>query len=184
MRKLVVRFELADGLHIYSEPVPDGMVATSVSVIGPPGFETLAPEWPPTKELYLEAMDVNLLVWSGTVDVVIPFYAVGELVSETRPLDRDEIDIEVSVRYQACTDSECLLPVSETLRLTLPLDVIDVPSLGMHKGHGQREGSFDSTPALRRLIWRKFKQNPLALPRFIFNSIKLERAARRRTRQR
>ena len=180
LRKLVVRFELADGLHIYGEPVPEGMVATSVTISGPPGLETLPPELPPTEELYLDAMGVTLSVWSGTVDIVVPFYPVGELVSETRPLDQDEIDIDVVVRYQACTNNECLLPKSETLRLTLPLDVIDVPSLGMHVGHGQREGSFDSTPAMRRLIWRKFKQNPLGLPRLIYKSIKLERAARKR----
>ena len=35
MRKLVVRFELNEGLHIYSKPVPAGMVATEVTVTGP-----------------------------------------------------------------------------------------------------------------------------------------------------
>ncbi len=32
IRHLVVRFELPDGLHIYGEPVPDGMVPTTVNV--------------------------------------------------------------------------------------------------------------------------------------------------------
>ena len=34
IRHLVVRFELPDGLHIYGEPVPDGMVPTTVNVSG------------------------------------------------------------------------------------------------------------------------------------------------------
>ena len=38
------------------------------------------------------------------------------------------------------------------------MDVIDVPSLSMHTGHGQREGSYDSTPAMRRLLWRKIRE--------------------------
>ena len=38
VRHVVVRFELPEGLHIYGEPVPDGMVATTVSVNGPPGL--------------------------------------------------------------------------------------------------------------------------------------------------
>jgi hypothetical protein len=80
MRKLVVRFELGEGLHIYGESV-----------------------------------GVDLEVWGGTVDIVVPFYAKGELASETRPLDAENIDIEVRVRYQACTDTECLLPL-RTLR--------------------------------------------------------------------
>ena len=125
-------------------------------------------------------MGVDLEVWSDTVDIVIPFYAQGELASETRPLDADKITLTISVRYQACTDSECLLPRTETLTLDLPMDVIDVPRLGVHTGHGQREGSYDSMPAMRRLFLRKVKQNPLGLPKFIWKNLKLELAARRR----
>ncbi len=180
IRNLVVRFELGDGLHIYSDPVPQGMVATRVEVSGPPGFTTLPVQTPATEHLHLESMGVDLQVWSNTVDIVIPFYAKGELASETRPLDGESVDIEVSVRYQACTDNECLLPRTETFNLTLPLDVTDVPRLGFHTGHGQREGNYDSTPALRRLFWRKLKANPLGLPKFILKSIRLEREARKR----
>jgi AhpC/TSA family/Thiol:disulfide interchange protein DsbD, N-terminal len=183
LRKLVVRFTLPEGLHIYGEPVPDGMVATSVEVTGPAGFVTLPAEQPPTEPLYLKPLNVYLNVWSGEVDIAIPFYPVGELASETRPLDVDQIDISVKVRYQACTDNECLLPTTETLSLTLPMDVIDTPSLSVHKGHGQREGGFDSTPAMRRLLWRKVKQRPLGFPRFILKMIRLERQARKRARQ-
>lgn len=180
IRKLVARFELGEHLHIYGDPVPDGMVATSVTVSGPPGLRTLEPEFPPTEPLHLAAMGLDLHVFSGTVDIVVPFYATGELASETRPLDVDSIDIDVQIRYQACTEDECLLPKTETVTLTLPLDVVDVPNLSMHTGHGQREGGYDSTPAMRRLFLRKFRRNPLGLPKFIWKTIKLERAARRR----
>ena len=183
IRKLVVRFELPQGMHIYGEPVPEGLTATTVTVSGPPGLATLPGEFPPTETLHLDAMGVDLEVWGETVDIVVPFYATGELASETRPLDSDQVTLAVQVRYQACNDNECLLPRTETFSLDLPLDVIDVPSLGMHTGHGQREGGFDSTPAMRRLVWRKFKQNPMALPRLIFKSIKLELAARRRAKK-
>jgi len=37
-RSLVVRFELGEGLHIYGEPAPKGMVPTSVTLEGPPGL--------------------------------------------------------------------------------------------------------------------------------------------------
>ena len=112
-----------------------------------------------------------------------PFYADGELASETRPLDADSVDIEVQVRYQACTNDECLLPRTESFTLSLALDVVDTPSLSFHKGHGQREGTYDSTPAMRRLFLRKLRRNPLGLPKFIWKMIKLEFAARRRARQ-
>jgi hypothetical protein len=184
IRKLVVRFELAEGLHIYGEPVPEGMVATQVSVQGPPGFTVLEPILPPTEKLHLAGMGIDLEVWSGTVDIAVPFYPKGELASETRPLDAEEAKIEVQVRYQACTDNECLLPKTETFELRLALDVIDVPALNTHMGHGQREGSYSSMPAMRRLMLRKVRKNPLGLVKFIFKSLKLELAASRRARQR
>ena len=170
MRKLVVRFELGDGLHIYGPPVPDGMVATQVTVEGPPGLVILDPVLPPAEPFRLTNPDVELQVWTGTVDIVIPFYGVGELESEVRPLDADSV----------CNDDTCLLPRSETFKLEVPLEVVDVPAMPMHMGHGQREGGYDAGPHMKRLFMRKAKKKPLALPRFLWKNIKLEWAARRR----
>ena len=182
-RHLVIRFELAEGLHIYGEPVPEGMIPARVEVTGPPGFVVEEPILPPTTPLRLDALDLELPVWGGTVDFVIPFYANGELASETRPLDTDQITIEVSVRYQACDDAACLLPKTEKLSLDLALDVVDVPNLGMHTGHGQREAGYSNAPHLRRLFLRKGLKNPLGLLKFFAKSIRLELAARRRAKE-
>jgi len=181
-RQLVVRFELDPGLHIYGEPVPEGLVATTVQLEGPPGLVVEAPILPPTESLRLESLGVDLAVWSGVVDIVLPFHAVGELASEVRPLDVDAVTLDVTVRYQACDDEVCLLPRTEKLSLRVPLDVIDVPRLGMHMGHGQREAEFDGGPHLRRLFWRKVRAHPLGFLRFIAKSVRLELAARRRRR--
>jgi hypothetical protein len=180
MRQLVVRFELGEGLHIYGAPVPDGMIATEVSLSGAPGLTVLDPILPPTETLHLAGMDVDLEVWSGTVDIALPFYPKGELASETRPLDAEETEIEVQVRYQACTDSECLLPRTEAFKLALAFDVIDVPALSMHVGHGQREGNYDSMPGARRLMLRKLRKHPVGLPKYMFKMLMLELAARKR----
>ena len=180
IRHLVVRFELADGLHIYGEPVPDGMVATTIRVTGPPGLAVMEPIVPPSRTLHVAGVDLE--VWSGTVDLVVPFYAQGELASETRPLDRSEAPVDVEIRYQACTDQECLLPRTETLTLSLPLDVIDVPALSLHMGHGQREGSYNSMPAMRRLLWRKVRAYPPGFFKYLFKTMKLNLQARKRAR--
>ncbi len=180
IRQLVVRFECAPGIHIYGEPVPEGMIPTSVEVSGPPGLVTEAPVFPETHSLELPGIDAVLPVWDGTVDVTIPFYPVGELASETRPLDQESITLDVMVRYQACDDEACLLPKTETLSIEVPLDVIDVPALGMHMGHGQREAEYDSMPHMRRLFLRKARKDPLGLLRFIATNVKLELQARRR----
>jgi hypothetical protein len=181
-RQLVVRFELDPGLHIYGEPVPEGLVATTVRVDGPAGFVVEAPITPPTEPLRLESLGVDLAVWSGVVDIVVPFYAAGDLASEVRPLDVAAVTLDVTVRYQACNDTACFLPRTERLSLRVPLDVVDVPNLSLHTGHGQREGDFDGTPHLRRLIWRKVRAHPLGFLRFVAKSIRLELAARRRRR--
>jgi hypothetical protein len=182
LRQLIVRCELGEGIHIYGEPVPEGMIPTTITVTAPPGLVVENPVFPPTEILRLESMDMELPVWSGTVDIVVPLYAVGELASETRPLDRDNIEIEVGIRYQACDDVVCFPPKTEKLALRLDLDVIDVPSVTTHTGHGQREANYDGMPHIRRLLLRKLRKYPLGLPRLMWKTIKLEIAAKRRRR--
>jgi hypothetical protein len=99
-----------------------------------------------------------------------------------RPLDGDHITLEVQVRYQACTEEQCLMPRTEKLSLDVPLEVIDVPKITLpeHIGHGQRESNYNGMPHLRRFIWRSIKRNPLGFLRFLKNNLVLELAARRR----
>ena len=72
VRHLVVRFEMAPGLHLYGTPVPEGMIPTSVRVTGPPGLVSLEPTLPPTTPLRMESLDLTLPVWSGTLDLGRP----------------------------------------------------------------------------------------------------------------
>jgi hypothetical protein len=159
------------------------MLPTRVQVEGPPGLIVEEPILPPTRPLRLEGLDLTLPVWDGPVDIAVPFYPVGELVSETRPLDVETATLEVTVRYQACDDQVCLLPKTEKFSLQLPLDVIDIPKIGLHLGHGQREGSYDGTPHMRRLVLRKARRNPLGLLKFLWKNVRLELGAARRRRQ-
>ena len=179
VRQLVTTFELPEGLHIYGEPVPEGLTATEIRVEGPDGLVTLPMQAPPTAPLHLKTMDIDLSVWSGTVHFATPLYPVGELVSECRPIDEREIELSVHVTFQACTDETCLLPQTRTLTLRVELEEVDVPNLPIHTGHGQREGHYDSTPAMKRLIWRKVRKNPLRLLLFVWNRKRMERRSKR-----
>jgi hypothetical protein len=182
LRKLVVRFELADGLHLYGRPVPEGMIPTTVTARGPEGIVFGEAEYPDTQRLQLPGLAVELPVWNETFDVVIPFYPDARVASETRPLDRDSLELEVEVRYQACDDQACLLPRTETLRLAPCLDVVDVPNLGPHVGHGQREGNYAAMPHMRRMLLRAIRRSPLGFLRFLVKNVRLELAARKRRR--
>ncbi len=181
VRRLVVRFSLGEGLHVYGEPVPEGMLATRVEVLGPEGLVTLDPIWPPTRPLRLEALDLTLHVWDGVVDVAVPFYPRAELVSECRPLDRDAVPIEVAVHYQACTDTACLPPRTERVRLEVGLEPVDMPNLSFHGDTGQWKSPMDGAPHLRRLLLRQLRQHPLGVLRSVANQIRLRiRAEARR----
>ena len=183
-RKLVLRFELSEGLHLYGRPVPEGMVPLTVTAEGPEGLVFDEPLHPPTDALQLPGVEGTLRVWKGSFDVAIPFYADSRLVSEMRPLDADRVTLEIGIRYQACDDEQCLLPKTEKLSLEVPLEVVDVPriTLADHVGHGQRESSYDGMPHLRRYMWRAFRNSPTGMLRFVLNNIRLELAAWRRRR--
>ena len=178
IRELVVRFELPEGLHIYGAPVPEGMIATEVTVKGPAGLVVLPAKLPPTSTLELPGFG-TLNVWDGVVELSYPIYATGELASECRPLYVPSVDSKTTP-LSGRTAVECLLPRTETLSLRVALDVIDIPDINIHRGHGQRAGAYDGTPAMRRLMARKLRANPLGLPVFLGKSMWLELKARLR----
>ena len=177
-RKLVVRFQLGEGLHLYGEPVLEGMQPIRISVAAPPGVVVGEPSFPPTECLRLETLDLELPVWSGTVEAVIPLYATSELASECHPLERTQATLEVTVRYQACDDSACLLPKSEKLVLDVPVLPVDVPSISLHQGHGQRELAIQGEPHMRRLFLRKAREHPVGVLRFVWSEVRMELASR------
>jgi hypothetical protein len=83
VRQLITTFELPEGLHIYGEPVPQGLTATEIRVEGPDGLVTLPMEAPPTAPLHLKTLDIDLSVWSGTVHfrhTSLPRGRIGERV--------------------------------------------------------------------------------------------------------
>ena len=182
IRKLVVRFDLDPGWHLYGEPVPDGLIPTTIEVNGPEGLVAEDPILPPTRTLHLEGLGVDLETWSGRFDIAIPIFADGRLASEARPLDADAVPVQVKIRYQACDESQCALPRTETLNLEVPLDVVDIPRLGLHEGHGQRAGNYDARPHMQRLFLRKTRKNPLGLIKFVWTTLRLELKSRLRRR--
>ena len=181
MRRVVVRFQLRDGLHIYGEPVPEGMVPTTVTVEGPEGIVVGEPILPPTETLRLEGLDLELEVWSGTVDISIPLHPVAPLLSELRAITTPSITLDVTVRYQACDDRNCLLPKTRKLSLEVGLEPVTLPRLALHSGKGQNVTSMNSTRHMLRLVFRKLRStNPLAVLRGELKLARLNRAARKR----
>ncbi len=151
---LYVEIDLAEGLHLYSAPVPDGYVATTVTVTAPESVEIGTARYPGTRPMGVACLDETFQVFEGPVEIAIPVYYVREdskhllrrarsLASEleepgagvvrqlmahteTLPPTERSVRLDVSVRYQACTADACLVPQTETLQLDVPITAIEM----------------------------------------------------------
>lgn len=108
---LVVRIEPGPGLHLYGRPVPEGLHPTTVTVASSSPLRVAEARYPPTEPYRVRGLGRDLPAFVGEIEVVVP------VVSE-RP--EGTVSIDVEVRYQACSESECLLPRTERLRLDVP----------------------------------------------------------------
>jgi len=118
--RLTIELQIESGLHVYGEPIPDGYVPVSVEVTPIEGLEVGAFEAPAPSPFQVAGLDEQFFVYDGTVRVTVPL---------TFTVATDDQTIEVVVRYQACSATDCRLP--EALRLRLPvtkLALVERPS--------------------------------------------------------
>ena len=118
---IYVRFELEEGLHMYGRPLPDGYIASEATIPDTAGLRVGAASYPPTHPREFSELGVTLNVFEGVVDVAIPVTPNSELFGP-RPSDQPtQLDIPVSVLFQACSETICYTPKTETFSLTLPV---------------------------------------------------------------
>lgn len=154
-RRLMVRFSLPPGIHIYDAPVPEGMVAATITVDAPEGIETEMARQPGTKPLVLPGIETPLQVWEGEVDFEITIYANSALTKTVSDLEKPEIEISVDVRYQACDDVQCFIPQTRRLSLIVPVLEIVTPNFGMMKGMGGTTVNMDTAKHFKALSDRQ-----------------------------
>ncbi len=103
--RLTVRLEIAEGWHVNANPAAAGLVPTTVTVNpGPLALRQVDVEYPPSRALPFPSMADTLEVWQGRVEVVSRLAAQEDAPAANGAL-------RASVRYQACDDAVCLLPV-------------------------------------------------------------------------
>ena len=122
---LYVRFIVPEGLHIYADPLPNGFIATTVEVNPVEGLTIGEPRYPPTEMMAFPALDVELPVYGGNVDVAIPVTANADILNWTNTDKPDSIEMGIDVRYQVCSDVFCYLPKLEHLTMTVPLGELE-----------------------------------------------------------
>ena len=122
-----VRFQLKDGFHIYGRPLPDGFIASEVTIPDTPGLRVGAAKYPATRQKDFPKLGVTLSVYEGLVDVAIPVTPNAELLNWTKPDKPEAIEVPLSVLLQVCSETVCYPPRTEGLSLVVPIEPLVMP---------------------------------------------------------
>jgi peroxiredoxin len=111
---LHLELTIASGWHIYGPVVPSGYTGLQIEAESdPPGVMLGTPRWPETRPFRVEGLDELFNVYERTLDVTVPLDFIVNRGS-------GPVRLEISVRFQACSETECLPPASLALPLTVP----------------------------------------------------------------
>jgi len=119
MQEAHVRIQMDDGLHMYTDPVPEGFRALSVELTGDSQLRPDAFTIPEGTPFRVEGLSEEFTVLEGRVDLDIPFILITN--RDTAGDAVRQVTLVLELAYQACTAQECFLP--ERVTLELPLSV-------------------------------------------------------------
>jgi len=106
---LTLEVELKPGVHVYAPGVEDTYIPIAWTLAESPGYKAGDARMPPSRKLYLEAIDETVPVYEGRFRL-------------TRDVDLNApgaVEIEGTFRYQACDDQMCYKPEKLTLHWSL-----------------------------------------------------------------
>lgn len=107
---LRARVLIAEGAHLYGLPLPPGYTPLTLTVDAPEGVIVDQAIYPEPTPLPLPALDETLPVYTGVVE--LSAYLTCEAV-------REDLTVAATVAWQVCTETDCLVPQSVTMRLPL-----------------------------------------------------------------
>jgi DsbC/DsbD-like thiol-disulfide interchange protein len=126
-REIVATIRVPEGKHIYSEPVPEGLVATSIELDSNSGIVAYTPVQPKTSPLTLTGSDTTLQVYEGNTVLRLPVAQNGQLIEKTD--EGNFVTVSGKVHWQACDDKECDLPESVDFEFRIKVESLNVPEL-------------------------------------------------------
>ena len=116
---LTVELSIDPGLHVYGRPIPDGYIPLAIAVAPLEGLVVGEPQWPAPHPYRVEGLDEELSIYDGNVAVSLPLTFTQEGDAQT---------LHVTVRYQACSDTDCFLPSTVKLQvLVKAADLVERP---------------------------------------------------------
>lgn len=106
---LTVELDIGEGLHVYGRPIPPGYYPLEVQVTPMERVTAGEPVYPLAESFRMEGLDEQFFVYTGSVRVDLPLTFML--------VDGGDLDVEVSVSYQACSEVDCLSPAATELHL-------------------------------------------------------------------
>jgi AhpC/TSA family/Disulphide bond corrector protein DsbC len=116
---LSVELRIEPGLHVYGVPIPDGYIPLSIEVAPGDGIAAGVADLPEPHAFQIEGLEEQFVVYEGRVLVTLP-------VTFAKRDAGDQL-LSVTVRYQACSTTDCLMPAVVSLELPVKSE-IHVPS--------------------------------------------------------
>ncbi len=108
--RLHLALRVAPGLHVYASPTPAGFTPLTVEIAPRAGLSVWPLAAPTPQPFQVAGLDETFLVHEGTFRVSLPF---------SIDMAAGAVTLDVRVRYQACSATECYPP--NVLTLALPL---------------------------------------------------------------
>ena len=132
-RQIVARFSVPEGMHLYGQPVPEGLVAASIQLDQDlEGIVSYTPIAPKTHTLTLSGDGHTLQVYEGDVVLRLPVAQNG------RAIEKDDegrwVRISGKVRWQACDDEKCDVPREYPFSFRLPAAFTVMADMGPGEG--------------------------------------------------
>jgi Disulphide bond corrector protein DsbC/AhpC/TSA family len=111
--QLTVELAIAEGWHVYADPVPAGYVALAAEITPLEGVTTGAPVWPAGHRARVAGLEETFSVLDGTIRGRIP-------VTFAIQAGGGDLRVEVAVHFQACSERACLAPATVRVTLLVP----------------------------------------------------------------
>lgn len=108
---LNVELDIPEGLHVYGSPIPDGYYPLAVDIEPVERVVVGALHFPEAQPFRVEGLDEAFVVYEGKIRVTAP---ITFMVVDAGP-----VELKLRVSFQACTATDCLMPESTSLSLSV-----------------------------------------------------------------
>jgi len=114
---LRVTIQIAPGVHVYGRPLAEGYIPLTLNVAAPETVTVEPVVYPTPQPSRFGWLAEALPSYTGTLTV-----ATAVILAE----QREDVTLDATLRFQACTDEDCFIP--QRLSFALPLRFRPFPS--------------------------------------------------------